>query len=374
MEIMSSSNAKLIPVRYVDRTRTAVDWKCPRQRFWNYEYANRGIVKTGTSLELFLGICVHDALAAIGSLQSRGFDIDIDTIAETAYLQVYNQLVTDSTPEAIEFGKEQGTLVEGLVRGFFKHVWPALMSEYKVVCAEKEMEYSLGEGFVFMAKPDLIVEDKDGELTYLEYKTTSSKKEQWINSWDTAVQLHSSVLATEQTLGKRPTYVRIIGLYKGYESYGKQGSPMCYGYKKFGNPPFTQDQIQYEFKAGFRRTPVWEMKGGIKEWVETMPMNVLADQFPMTMPIFVNEDLVKSFFRQRLEREKEIAAYDPENIVLNLDKVFPQNFDACQPAWGYGCGYKKLCHGYVENPLDAGFELRTPHHIQEAELLGLTHD
>src|SRR6185503_10738340 len=84
-------------------------------------------------------------------------------------------------------------------------------------------------------------------------------------------------------------------------------SPFCYAYKKSGNPPFTQDQVQYDYKAGFRRSPTWEMAGGVKAWVASMPDNVLADQFPMTAPIMVNDALVDKFFKQRLYREMEIA-------------------------------------------------------------------
>ena len=169
-----------------------------------------------------------------------------------------------------------------------------------------------------------------------------------------------------------PAAVQIVGLYKGYESYGKQSSPFCYAYKKAGNPPFTQDAIQYEYKAGFKRIPTWELEGGVKAWVDGMPENVLANQFPMTAPIPINEDLIDSFFKQRLVREMQIAkcAQSDPNMA-DLDEFFPQRFDQCQPSFGYACGFKKLCHGYVENPLEDGFVLREPHHELERIQLGL---
>ncbi len=352
------------------------DWKCPRSRFLGYELNGRGIVKQGTSLELFIGIVVHDAMAAIATLTKDGQKVPIDAIASAAYQQVHDNIAGASEivlPETAEFAREQGTLIEGMLRGFYKHVWPRLMAEYPVIVAvEQEMEYKLDpEGnFIFMAKPDLIVENKEGDLVYLEYKSTSSKQDKWINSWDTAVQLHSSILATEQTLGRRPAYVQIVGLYKGYESYGKQSSPFCYAYKKQGNPPFTSDQVSYEFKAGFKRSATWEMAGGVKAWIDRMPDNILANQFPLTAPIMVNDDLVESFFRQRLHREREIAAVAGLDLnVFDLDKVFPQRFDQCVPSFGYGCPFKKICHGEVSSPLEDGFEPRQPHHARELEAL-----
>jgi hypothetical protein len=320
-------------------------------------------------------------MAAIATLTKEDKPVPIDEIASAAYKQVYQNIAGAEIvlPETQEFAAEQGTLIEGMLRGFYKHVWPRLMAQYpKVIAVEQEMEYKLvneeGLEIVFMAKPDLIVEDKNGDLVYLEYKTTSSKKENWVNSWETAVQLHSSILATEQTLGRRPAYVQIVGLYKGYESYGKQGSPFCYAYKRQGNPPFTKDQIDYEFRPGFKRTPTWELPGGVKTWVESMPEVVLANQFPLTPPIMVNEDLVDRFFKQRAHREREIAyKYQLESEGLTseeaLDIIFPQHFDQCKPSFGYGCQFLKLCHGNIDDPLKEGFEPRQPHHAREMEQL-----
>ena len=370
-------------IRLVDRTRTVQDWKCPRARYWGYEYEGRGLAKSSTSLALFTGIVLHDALAAIATFTKEGAEVPIDDIASLAFAQLKDELLKESAgvidKESLDFANEQGTLIEGMIRGFYKHVWPRLMEKTRsIVSIEQEMEFNLdpsghGGGFVFMAKPDLILEDFEGELSYIEYKSTSWKKDSWINSWETAVQVHSSIKATEATLGKAPSTVQIVGIYKGYESYGKQSSPFCYAYKKSGNPPFTQDQVQYEYKAGFKRFATWEMQGGVKSWVESMPENILANQFPMPAPIFVNDDLVEKFFKQRLIRERIIAEAttngEYDDPITGIDAVFPQHFDQCQPSIGYSCDFKKLCHGFVANPLDEGFELRTPHHQRELEAL-----
>ena len=169
-------------IRLIDRTRTVADWKCPRARYWGYEYKGRGIVKASTSLELFTGITIHDSLATIALLTLDDKDVPIDDIAQAAYNQMYAELLPDEglqIAEAIDYAKEQATLTEGLIRGFYKHVWPRLMDMYPhIICSEEEMEYPLTDDgtFIFMTKPDLIVEDRAGELVYIEYKSTSSKK------------------------------------------------------------------------------------------------------------------------------------------------------------------------------------------------------
>lgn len=668
----------IIPVRLLSRTSSVTDWKCQRARYYANEIYGRGISKSTTSLALFTGIVLHDSLAAIATYHQRGEVVPIDTIATLAFNQIYDNLSVVPEGEMIsseteEFAKEQGSLTEGIIRGYFRHVWPRLLIQYpKIVAIEQEVEYKLEEpktchhcsgssvetdengnneincpmcgglgsigGFIFMAKPDLILEDPSGEWHYIEFKSTSYKKDSWINSWDSAVQLHSSVKAVEETMGRAPVDVTIVGMYKGYcltpetpvltsdlrwvtvgslavgdklaafeetsannrsggkslrewreatvdatgrelmpcyeieladgtkftctgehkwltasefdgmgsaiwkttetlsinksrivkliepweglgefephdagylaaafdgeghlachkfdrdgkgysslslnftqnpnpmmthmeglmskygitwsgndrkgerkiqtlqiynkikvlsllgklrpkrllpkldfndlgmvkflptrpvlvvgkkfvglkevvtlstdtgtfiasgfashnSSYGKQSSPFTYCYKKSGNPPFTQDQIEYAYKAGFKRYPTWELPGGVKKWIDDMPEQILGDQFPMTAPIFYNQDLVERFFAQRLIREVEIrnAMVDlnehPENEQIILDTHFQQKFDVCQPSFGgYTCEYKKLCFSDVKEPLNEGFQLRDPHHERD---------
>ena len=348
-----------------DRSRTVTDWRCSRARYWGYEHDGKGLTKS-TSLALHTGIIVHDCLAAIATQHP---DVDIDTIAMTASMAMKKALLEASDGEvgADEFANEQASLTEGMIRGFYQHAWPLLLSQYPIIKhIEKEVTYK-HDGLVFMSKPDLILENLEGDWIYIEYKTTSSKKAEWITSWETAVQLHSACKAVEQTLGVLPSAVQIVGLYKGYRSYNRQNSPFCYAYMKKGNPPFTEDVIQYEWKAGLKKYAVWELEGGVKAWVEEMPSSVLTGLFPMTPPIFINNDLVDAFFRQRAIREHEIATYEPENKLFTLDKVFPQKFDACQPGWGQGCEFRKLCFGRCDDPLKEGFTYRTPHHDLELE-------
>lgn len=356
-------------IRLIDRSRTTTDWGCPRKRYWNYEHASRGVVSATTSLPLYLGTTVHDGLAAIAQ------GVDIDSIAETARKQVFDALSLERANEvdATSYAHEQASLIEGLLRGFYRHVWPSLMSQYPtVVAVEQEMEYTIDDSIIFMSKPDLILEDSSGDYHYIEYKSSSSKKVEWINSWSTAVQLHSTIKAVEETLGKAPVDVQVVGLFKGFVSYGKQNSPMCYCYRRSGQPPFSQTETRYDYAAGFKRYPTWELEGGVKKWVEDMPDEVLADQFMQTGPIFVNTDLVDSFFEQRKWREHEIsmamhmlgAGNDDKGI---MDLTFPQKFESCSPAYGFGCEYKRLCFGPKVDPLEAGFELRTSHHAKELE-------
>lgn len=328
-------------------------------------------MSSGLALELYMGTTLHDGLAGI----ARG--LPIDEIAAAAYKQMYDTLITNGGDvgegEVMEFAKEQATLVEGLLRGFYRQVWPVLTTQYpNVLAIEQEMVYE-HDGLSFMAKPDLVLGDNEGNAVYVEYKSTASKKDNWVNSWGTAIQLHSTIKAIEATLGVKVAAVIVQGLYKGYESYGKQSSPFSYCYKRQGNPPFSETHISYDYKPGFKRYPTWELEGGVKKWVEDMPIEVLTAQFPRTPPIFVKDELVEAFFKQTSYREHEIQLArqmleiieDPEarNEILNV--TFPQTFSECFPAWGKPCPFRSICHGNLENPLEHGFQKRIPHHEPE---------
>ena len=206
-----------------------------------------------------------------------------------------------------------------------------------------------------------------------EYKSTSSKKEQWINSWDRTVQVHATREAIAQDLGIDCTGVVVQGLYTGYESYGKLASPMCYAYHRWGNPPFTQNETLYEYRSGFKRYPVWQLEGGIKKWVDEMPEDVLMEQFPQTPLIFPNADMMAKFFSQRAHRELEIR--QARNMIKSMEdgpskddllaRHFPQTFNKCKPAWGYECPLQHLCFGSINDPLKAGMSRREAHHSAE---------
>lgn len=360
-----------MPLIMYDRSRVLADWRCKRSRFHGYEAGGTGYSSEFTNLPLYLGTAVHDGLAAI----ARG--VEIDAIASAAASQIREALSAEATvAEGEEFAEEQAALVEGLLRGFYRHSWPRLRAEYpEIVMIEEELTYN-HDGLVFMSKPDLVVRDKEGCLWYVEYKTTASSKDQWANSWSTAVQLHSSIRAVEEKLGESVTGVVVQGLYKGYVAYGKQTSPFCYAYYKAGDPPFTKDEFSYSYRAGLKKFPVWRKSGGVKQWVDGMPEQLLAEQFPQVPPIFINNDLIDAFFRQRAERELEIAIaaraingphISPEMKEQVLDTSFPQSFESCSPSFGSGCQFKRLCFGSVSNPLEEGFSIRKPHHQPEIE-------
>ena len=377
------------------RASAESDWRCQRARYYLYNYEG-GIVKDNLTLPLFIGNCIHDGVAGIATQSVLNGAADIDTIATDANKLVYETLKEYYYPE-VEFPKEsaewllameQSTLVEAVLRGFYRLSWPAIFAKYpNFFKSETETIFphdSCGKlnkkgPFVYKAKPDLVLAGEDG-LLYFEIKSTSSKKPEWVTSWNYAPQVHGTAKAIEFTYGKDVLGTIIQGFYKGYSQYGKYSSVLVYGYAGKGNPPFTKVTYSPDYRAGLKRTPVWEMEGGVKMWIEKLPLETLSEQFPQTPLIPTNEGLAEDFFRQRAIREQDVkieAAKIKEPSFkefkqLSLDTFFPQSFSQCSPSFGSPCEFLNICHGTPqakEDPLNHGFAKRDREHNDGYKIL-----
>src|SRR3990167_9048363 len=207
------------------RARAEKDWDCQRSRYYEYDYQG-GIQKDILALELFVGSCIHDALSAIATQYSGGKVVDIDSIASTAGSLVHDTLFEHhglEGPVPLSAGwlimMEQSTLVECLIRGYYRLVWPNLIKQYSIVIdCETETIYPHDHDglfnkkgpFVYMAKPDLLLSNGQ-DIVYIEYKSTGNKKAEWINSWNSAIQVHGSVKAAEFTYKQSASGFGVLG-------------------------------------------------------------------------------------------------------------------------------------------------------------------
>jgi hypothetical protein len=357
------------PIHVFSRSSIEQDWRCPRERYWNTVAINgRGLQSKGDSFYLQFGIIFHQAMEdlALGKHLEPTVEIAKGTLSEW-FLTHTAPLSSD--PEWISM--EQCSLMEGLIRGSAQIVFPAIKARGQIVAVEREVAFIDG-GLGMLTTPDIVVKCEDGTFEYHDHKTTQSKQETWFEQWDTSIQSMATVKAVEQTLGARIERVVYHGYYKGWNGDGWQHSPFCWGWKKDGLAPFQEEEYSYTVMRtkGWFRSPVWEMDGGVKRWMEDMPSDLLSKQFFSTPPLYVNDDLISSFMRQTWRREWAIAGAR-ENIRNNpdkreeiMDEVFPQVFKNCPKCWA-----KDLCHqpAVSASPLTKGFALREFHHPLEEE-------
>lgn len=355
---------------FYDRSRVTTDWACPRRRFWNYEYARRGIAPVKRSIYLEVGDRIHTAMADLL------LDGEVDRVA-TRQRSIFEANLrggmVDRKMDEIKI-IEQGTILEGMIRGWDRFYRPLLLRDYRPLAVEGEL-FLDHDGCRMMCKPDVVAERvSDSSIWYPEWKTTGSMKREWFAQWGKAVQLHGTAKAIEAHLGRPVAGVIVFGLYKGYESqYGRQESAFGYGYGPRGG--LDDRGLMYRYVNGLSKYPIWETTDS-KTWVEGMPLDVLEKQFGETGPIFLNTHLCERWLRQTAIRERTIRegierierAFEEndQGVALEvLDSVFPQHFDECSPGWGLGCSYADVCWtpGVERDPIRSGlYTWRTPHH------------
>lgn len=354
------------PLRFVDRSRVVTDWTCPRRRYWSYEHEGLGVTPKQRPLYFDVGDAVHKALSALTARPTA-----VDAVVEEVIAAF--RLANTSRWEGDDTWKldEQACLVEGIVRGWHRYVLPRILKDYTLVATEEEFPYKVNDWLTHGVKPDRLLQRKvDQTLWYRETKTAASLGPHWGDQWVRAIQLHATAYMLGSLLGTQVEGMVVEGILKGYDREGKASSIFCYGYTNGGT--VRGPEVDYQWRPGRRKAPVWSMRGGVKAWVAAMPNEVLSTQFVESPPVFLQTRLVEAYLRQLEKREAGIAEVmgvlaattDEVSRQYLLDSGFPQHFSQCHPAFGSKCGDLDLCFNphVAANPAQGGFVPRVPHH------------
>ncbi len=343
-------------LRYFSHSRCDTDESCRRHRYLSSEWGGTGLSPTNAGWDLVYGNLIHshlDGLAKTGG---------IDYIA--ARMECYKAAVDAGIGMLI--ARDWSAMAEGHLRGFVKNVWPRWMKEYDIVEAEKMRSWdaltadpwygadsSVQQVFRFRYRQDILLRNKfNGQLTYIDYKTTSSDDSKWVASWSKHPQLHSSAYAMAQN-GINIDQMLVQGLYKGWKDK-KTGGPTSIFCKGWVNRQFS---MMPEYSYTYQRSKGWEAFStadefdDLSEWVANMPADILLKQFPCTGPIMPRMDIGKEWFAQQLIREVEVAeaasklqsAQSQDEVDQILRRYFKQNLTKCQPSFGYECEMKNIC-------------------------------
>lgn len=332
-----------------DRTSITTDWECGMKYWWYKCEGETGIVPTQEADYFLNGRDIHADLAKVAT------ETPLDRILAD---------IPRPSPET-QIAMEFWTRRIAWVHGYSKYVWPKVREEFTAELIEKELILDRPPLWV-ACTPDLGLRSKrNRKLVYREFKTTGSSRAEWVLHWPYAVQIHIGLKAMEEEFGERVDYGNVMGLYNGYVYKGRLAHPYVWAYYKEG-------EWSHEYKYGWEYAPVWEYPDGIEAWVERLGEEGAAKVFTWSAPIFLNDRLLESLIRRRVEREKEIrrvkeAAKKDERV---REIHFEQRFSHCRPPFGQPCPYLAACHNETVNvaPLRSGLYVpRTPHH--ELELI-----
>jgi hypothetical protein len=218
-------------IDHIDRTRVIVGQRCPRRRWWGYDWQGRGVSPTRVSLPLVVGRFTHEGLERILRLthaeqappdrtQVRGIVGDLrnefQEFCETRGVQL-----EDNEDEYLLFC-EQSALVEGMLWAYWQYALPKLLEGFEILEVEKDeahpfvKERAYAPAIHWQSRADALLKSKiEGGVYVLSYKTAKGWDRRKEGEAETDMQGISEGWAVEQRLGHPISGVKMEHLIKG---------------------------------------------------------------------------------------------------------------------------------------------------------------
>lgn len=231
-------------VIYTDRSRTIEFQRCPRARYWGYEYRGRGVAPIRLSIPLAVGTYVHVGLGAMLSDVRDERPVDVDEAVRMA-LAGYDDLIqrrglnVEANAEMQFTYQEQRALIEAMIRAYAIRRLPLLLEEFEVLEVEREDEFELGpvpvgvsantdgnlarvvpveEPLSWMSRADGLLRRKaDGDLYVLSFKTAGDWDIRKENENSHDMQGLSESAAIEDRLARDWERVHVEGAFNPAE-------------------------------------------------------------------------------------------------------------------------------------------------------------
>lgn len=427
-----------------DRSRHEAFEKCPRLRFLAYEYpvdlssivelpesaADTGLTKKAHAIPLLTGGMVHRAIEFF--LTSYGEDAAVENA-----LQAYDAEIAarDIDPDELVKDKQtvisvQRLLIEALVRGWIRYVWPRIQEEFEIIEVEHEESYRVRDekqdvDYELLARTDVLIQHKEtGHIYVRNFKTASEATERRIQQFKYDTQTISEVIACEQRLRQDNPEIKLAGVIydllikgprkveypRGSSTYHNT-SPLIWCYMKEGQTGITGDEIasRWEYECtgrhkmgnghwceggkehrlgkGWSRHLITDVfPNGVLDWFAWLQENdpqLILDQF-VTIPAIERTDFdVATWHRGVLNEELRIhdaaelaraviATNDGSyiNSLPQLDTIFPKHTHNGNCIFPSKCPMFDLCWGAassLDNPLDSElYTVRVANHPEQA--------
>jgi hypothetical protein len=342
----------------LDRSAGDLDDKCGMAFYWSRLYKCKGIATKTVNDNLLTGTEIHDDLANIGEAT--------DPLEEARKLA--DEILDVIGPDSPTLVKEHAYRRAGWALAFAKWIEPMLRKDWDNVGIESELILDRSPLWV-PVQPDRVLKHKTQKvLRYLEFKSTKFANNQWMNSWQKAIQLHVGLKAASEELGEEVNYANILGLMKGEERDGLLRHPYIWGYRNTDTEEWTHD---YNKARGMKwiLEPIWRYPGGLEKWVDFLGEGIGKSMFPMSQPVMFNEELFESWVTRKKSRMEQVS----RTVDLCADNkelrqiIFEQRQQQCTPAFGTPCEFNGACWNKSINsdPLGHGYVERIPHHDVE---------
>ena len=371
-----------------DRSRIITSLRCPRERYWTYEFNGTGLAPIKKRLPLVFGSAFHEAAEVFlrdSDISNRPNAAELwgTDLAEAAVTRSTEYLYTEFGKTAVDFdepqtlyhAKEQIAIAEALVRGWSATRRERFLESFEVLEVEQEGRALLtthAPHVELLFRPDALVREKaTGDLYVISWKTSST-----FGPWVTekcAVDMQSMsevygierIGALKMDLGAFTEVVvpaKVEGVlylfavkgqrrFDDYLGFKTQSTPLAYAWHRPGPTPEEDEwSWAYEYETeefndktgkmkrtklgkGWRKVAVWEhYPGGIAQWVEDTVNQRIAPRhvnmwdsiFPEMLPISRRASDVESWRRQAIARELRIEQSARE--VANAQRAGENRF------------------------------------------------
>lgn len=259
-------------------------------------------------------------------------------------------------------------LAKGLLLAWFRVKWIPFNEEYEVLMNEKEIEVLLSPLVTLQARADLTVRERaNGRNWVYNWKTTSSIKG-WNDKWRRDVQAWTETLAMEAAIGERIEGCIFEGFYKGSKYGGMSTSPLVYGFFKEEKG---RKEYRHDREKGWQKFPTWTggWYGSQEEWILSLPLDVLEEQFIRSEPIMKNDDVVRKWILQVVREEEDRAHVLASGLSQEEEEIFFIQRFGEQCKW---CCFGAVCDGSSSIPVlveDGFLKPRVDHHTHPQDVV-----
>ena len=394
--------------------------KCNRLGLLRYWLDNTGYVRAGINVELGTGTLWHNTIAQILSsiLVYPDQNFPSHPIIRQAIADqnaVYKSAMSASMEDLLILGLEgdesarewklkwhqiiarQTVLSEAMMWAWLRVRLPHFLDAYRLVAVEGEESSAIAPGLLFMQRKDSVWEHKkDGTMHPLEFKTSGSEGEDFMNSWHYDIQQITHLLNFRNKYGQDPKSVLLEVVYKGRKYKDQHVGPLVSGYKmdQWNDSDDVENaelQIAYDWDYSRCRKKGWEkffvaeenfgdaVKSPAEVWTsEILDFETLSAHCLHT-EIAHSPEKVQRWLDQA---RREMGGVRDNLVILDqlvtpkekrefIDVAFPttESQQTCTSFFGKRkCSFLEVCHGDLEIH-EIGeveeFSQRKPHHPQE---------
>lgn len=341
-----------------DNSRFVAGFECPWRRLIRYHLGGTGYTFPVEPDEIRIGRQVHAGIEDLYKAAQAGAELP---------------MILDGEP-----------IVMGLVAAYKRVVLPWVLENYEILAVEEEYSLDLGDGIIWMGRPDLTLKSKEnGKVYVVDYKSSSSQPERIASIHLASLQTLMNGYAISTRWGQVGG-AQIHVLNRGNEKYP---SFLTHAFRRPANAYYPEDwQPRAKDAKGRWIGKLYKIEEvakhrNINEWVNEIDPDILSSIVPISAEVLPAPEVHGRKILQALASIKKnesdwrtlISSIDWETTTFqDLDRMVPRTFHCVQ--YNRRCEYEGLCFKSalpdftVNNAaMSVGFNMvpRQPHHPQE---------